>query len=393
MISFLQAQAIIRQYAHSFGTEEVALDDALGRVLAEELKADRDYPPFNRSAMDGFAIRQKDIEEGVTSFTIVDTIYAGGTTDKELFGGGCYKIMTGASVPLSADVVIRKEDSEIVNNKVKFTIREVKPFQNIARKGEDLGSGVSIINAPVKITPSIIGLLSTIGKTKVSVTKLPTVAIITTGDEVKAGGDKVNDVEIRNSNLPVLKALFKKWQAVPSFVTHAADNIIALRGAIQQSLNYDIIVLTGGVSAGDADYVPQVLAGAGVQQLFHKTAIRPGKPAWCGHRNGRQMVFALPGNPFSCLVTYTLYIQTYLEACFGLPSQNLYLPLSVERKQRVGLDEFFPVKVEGTPNALVPVALNGSGDIRLAFEATALALHPQDVELLHKNDVLAIYPL
>ena len=145
MLSYKEAQHIIKSFAHSFGTEKVLLDDALGRVTAEEVFADRDYPPFNRSAMDGYAIRAEDLERGMNEFYVVDTIYAGGSTKKEIAAGQCYKIMTGAAVPLSANAVIRKEDAEQQSNLVSFLNSEIKQFQNIARRGEDIKKGAPFI--------------------------------------------------------------------------------------------------------------------------------------------------------------------------------------------------------------------------------------------------------
>src|SRR5687768_680651 len=138
MLSYTEAQNIIKSYSRSFGTETVPIEEALGRVIAEDVFADRDYPPFNRSAMDGYALRVEDLQKGIKEFRVMDVIYAGGTTDKIISAGECYKIMTGASVPLSANVVIRKEDTEEKESSVSVSINDIRPFQNIAKKGEDL---------------------------------------------------------------------------------------------------------------------------------------------------------------------------------------------------------------------------------------------------------------
>jgi molybdopterin molybdotransferase len=169
MLSYTEAQHIIKSFAHSFGIERVSLDDSLGRVLAEKIIADRDYPPFNRSAMDGYAIRSEDFEKGVREFKVADTIYAGDTTDKILSNGECYKIMTGAAVPLSANAVIRREDAEQKDSLVTFSIDEIKSFQNIAKKGEDLVAGTIVLDKPAKCNASIIGLLTSVGKYEVLV--------------------------------------------------------------------------------------------------------------------------------------------------------------------------------------------------------------------------------
>jgi len=392
MLSFIEAQKSINQFARSFGTEIVELDDALGRVLAENIFADRDYPPFNRSAMDGFAIRMEDIGNGILKFKLIDTIYAGGTTDKAISTGECFKIMTGAAVPLSADAVIRVEDSVSMVDGISFNINEVRPFQNIAHRGEDAVAASLLAAKSIRISPSLIGLMATVGKERVSVERLPSIAIITTGDEVVSVGNAVSNVRIRDSNLPVLKALFKKWNIGTAYYSHVRDNMGDLLSAIDKALDYDIVVISGGVSAGDADYVPDVLRQSGVAKLFHKVAIKPGKPFWCGKKENR-IVFALPGNPFSCLVTFRVFIRPYLEACFGLRRQQLFIPIRLERKQKVKLDEFFPVNIVGNPSHLEPIVLNGSGDIRLAYQAKALALHPSGKKYLKAGEAVQIFCL
>ena len=390
MLSYIEAQHIIKSFAHSFGTEKILLDDAFGRVIAEDVFADRDYPPFNRAAMDGYAIKTDDLQKGIKQFYIVDTIYAGGTTEKDLSSGQCYKTMTGAAVPLSANAVIRKEDAEENENAVSFLINEIKPFQNIARRGEDMKERDLVLNKSGKCNAAVMGLLASVGKHNLLVESIPTVAIITTGNEVIQLGKEVSEVQIRNSNLYVLKALLKSWNIKPSYHDHAADDPKKIFSVLEKALQFDIVIINGGVSAGDADYVPSVLQQLGVKQLFHKVSIRPGKPFWCGHKE-KTMVFALPGNPLSCLVTFTVFIRYYLENCFGLASSLLSLPIADERKQRVKLDEFFPVQIKGNPSQFHSIPFNGSGDIRLGFEANAFAIHPADKAELKKGEIISSY--
>jgi molybdopterin molybdotransferase len=392
MLSYIEAQHIIKSFARSFGTEKVSLDDALGRVLAEKIIADRDYPPFNRAAMDGYAIRFEDFEKEIKQFKVIDTIYAGGICEKELSAGDCYKIMTGAAVPVSANAVIRREDAEEKDQLVSFSLSQLKTFQNIARRGEDLQKGITILDNPQRCNASFIGLLASVGKHEVLVKALPSVAIITTGNEVVDVRQPINDVQIRNSNFYVLKALLKSWGIRPSFSHHVLDNVDDVHSAVQKALQYDIIILNGGVSAGDADYVPSVLKSLGVEELFHKVAIRPGKPFWCG-RKQNTMVFALPGNPISCFVTFTIFIRHYLESCFDISSSLLSLPMAEARKQKVKLDEFFPVQIKSEPSKFYSVPFNGSGDIRLGFEASAFALHPQDKTELEESEIVSAYLL
>lgn len=419
MINYRQAQDILIRYAHSFGQEKVGLEAAYGRVLAETIFADRDYPPFNRSSMDGYALRTGDLQKGLRRFVIAETIFAGATHTRTLGPGECYKIMTGAPVPEEADIVIRREDTaegESAIDILPLTATEIppvtasasvpqtdnpatldpgnlrpanpaapvtanwRPFGNIARKGEDLRAGSIVIDQPCLCEPAIMGLLASLGKKEVNVQRLPRVALLTTGNEVVAADAPVHPWQIRNSNRWLLQGFLHKNGLTPSMYEHLPDDIPVMRGALEKALTADIIILSGGVSAGDADHMPGVLEELGVKKLFHKLAIRPGKPAWCGIASGGGMVFALPGNPFSCLVGFVLLIQPFLNACRGLPAPApLSLPVKTAKKKKTPLDEFFPVKPDGSPARLLSTPLNGSGDIRMGWQATALALHPSGV--------------
>ncbi|MBS1603531.1 MAG: molybdopterin molybdotransferase MoeA [Bacteroidetes bacterium] len=392
MIDYRQAQQIVLAQARSFGHEELPLEMAFGRVLAEPVFADRDYPPFPRATMDGYALRSADLEMGLFTFSIAETIYAGDTPTRDVGEGECYKIMTGAAVPASADVIVRREDVREDEGKAVLSDILAQPFQNIARQGEDLRMGDVVIGRSCRCEPAVMGLLATLGRAAVKVEKLPRVTLLTTGNEVVQVGEAVSPVQIRNSNRWLLEAALKKEGVALHRWAHVADDPGLLRREIGAALGSDMVILCGGVSAGDADYVPEVLAQLGVEKLFHKMAIRPGKPTWCGVAKGGAMVFALPGNPFSCLVNTILLIRPYLQACWGLPVQApLGLPMGEARKKKTPLDEFFPVHLSGAPARVVGVSLNGSGDIRLGRQANGLALHAADSGDLSAGDVVLCY--
>ena len=395
MIDYRQAREIVLSQARSFGREELPLEQAFGRVLSDTIQADRDYPPFQRATMDGYALRYADLELGIRRFRVVGVLYAGDRSGITIGAGECYKIMTGGAVPASADIVIRRENVSASGDFMELLPVPAdplpagvlpaptdpffpwRPMQNIARQGEDLAAGEIVIERPCRCEPALIGLLATLGQTKVTVERLPRVNLLTTGNEVVAVGAPVGPVEIRNTNRWLLEAELRKEGIVPAVCAHAPDDPGLLRAELEGLLEGDLLILCGGVSAGDADHVPGVLESIGVKRLFHKIAIRPGKPTWCGLTPGGNMVFALPGNPFSTFVNMTLLIKPFLHACFGLlPPGPLGLPLGSERKKRTPLDEFFPVYIHGSPVRADAVPLNGSGDIRLGRQANALALHP-----------------
>jgi molybdopterin molybdotransferase len=291
-------------------------------------------------------------------------------------------------------MVIRREDTEEGELSIRVRTDTARPFLNIARQGEDLASGDIVIDSPCIAEPAIIGLLASLGQKELTVARLPKVALITTGNEIVSVETEPGPVQIRNSNRWLLQAFLKKWQIDPWSYQHIPDDKTLLKTAIEKALSADMIILCGGVSAGDADYVPETLEAAGVTRLFHKLAIKPGKPVWCGMGPGDTMVFALPGNPFSCLVGFILLIQPYLQACFGLQEEaHLSLPLGTAKKKHTPLDEFFPVRVHGAPVRLLPVSLNGSGDIRLGMQANALGLHPAGMPDLEEGTNIIYFPL
>ncbi|WP_214227507.1 molybdopterin molybdotransferase MoeA [Pedobacter sp. B4-66] len=393
MISFEEAITTISTLSQPFETEYINLEDADNRILAEDIYADRDYPPFNRAAMDGYAIMLSDWESGLRKYTITEIIYAGQVSKQVLTSGNCYKIMTGAATPKTANVIIRKEDTHEINNEVTIEIETAKYLQNIATQGQDLKYQALILTAPCKCTPQTISLLASVGKATLKVYKLPTVAVITTGDEVITPGKPTASHQIRNSNQYLLKALLKKWNITPSLCEHVQDNKELLTKAFKESIKNQLTIINGGVSAGDADYVPAVLKSLGVEMVFHKVKIRPGKPLWIGKTPLGGIVFALPGNPLSCLTTFTIFVEDYLYKCFGYANRPVYrFPIQESRIKKHPLTEFFPVQISQSQQGLNLISFNGSGDITAGLNASGLALQPDLTEELKKEDIISFYP-
>ncbi|RYY28084.1 MAG: molybdopterin molybdenumtransferase MoeA, partial [Sphingobacteriaceae bacterium] len=391
MLNYKEAQQIITAHAKSFGTEKVNLEDAFERVLAEKIYADRDYPPFNRATMDGYAISFKDWEAGTKNYAVKEVVFAGARYQQEIITGECYKIMTGAAVPPNADLVIRREDALEENGRVMFQVETLKSGQNIAKKGEDIQADTCIIEQNCICNAPVAGLLASVGKAEVLVEKLPNVALFTTGDELVEPGQPVSDIQIRNSNQYLLKSLLREWQIKPQISKHLVDDKAVLNQEISKALNCNIIILCGGVSAGDADYVPEILENLGVKKLFHKVKIKPGKPIWCGQLPNGGLVFALPGNPFSCHVTFKLFIEHYLKACFSLPQTEWpILLLSTQKQKKTPFDEFFPATVN---QQLMPVLFNTSGDIKAALNANAIAHHPAEKTVLEAGELVVYMPV
>lgn len=394
MISLQEAQQLVLQQAHSFGKEIILLDDAVGRALNEPVTADRNYPPFNRATMDGIAINSADWEDGIRYYIPAETIFAGMIYSKPISKGECYRIMTGAAVPAIADTVIRIEDIEENENRLAVTVSDINIGQNIAPAGSDIRKGAPVIVSPQLIKAGAVTTLASLGYAAIKVAALPAVAIITTGNEIVPVDATVNEVQIRNSNAQLLKSLLEQWKIRPAVCKHLKDDADVLFNFIEQQLYNDIIILSGAVSAGDADFVPEVLLKAGAKKIFHKVAIRPGKPIWFGKFENGPVVFALPGNPFSTFVTFKLFIEPFLSACFGLPAaQPLHLPFKGNRVKKTNLDEFFPVMLSGNPTVAAAIPFNTSGDITSVMNAAAIAMQPVEETEIKEGTVVLCWPI
>ena len=391
MISVQEALQLVLNEAKSFPIETVLLDNALGRVLAENIEADRNYPPFNRASMDGYAFMSKDVtEKGISEFKVIGELFAGYQFDKEINSGECIKIMTGSATPLDLDCIIQVELASEKDNKVRFNSK-VRPWLNIAREGEDCKKGDVILNQGLKLGATEIGILAVLGKKFVNVKALPKVAILSTGDELVPVGEAVSPFQIRDSNAYALQAFFQSGGIQVTRREIVSDNPEALKMVLMEVINYDIVVLSGGVSMGAADYVPATLLSIGIEKVFHKIKLKPGKPLWFGKNPTGGVFFGLPGNPLSCQVCFKLFIEPYFRKCFGLaPLSSMSYPVLQNRKKKVQLDEYFPVKLKN--GKLEILQFNGSGDVTSTLGSTGIALHSLELGNLVVGDELGYSP-
>jgi molybdopterin molybdotransferase len=394
MLTVTEARNLILQQARSFGTDTILLSESFDRILAEDVCADRDYPPFNRSAMDGYALKFNDIDKH-KEFRLVGEMLAGEGIKSLKEEGTCIKIMTGAPVPEGADIVIRVEDSELKDGMVKFKSYPSKIWQNIAIRGEDAKSGEKVLHKSTIINASTSGLLASLGKNLVSVYSLPKVAIISTGNEIKSAGDVVLPHQIRDSNSYTIASFFQHYSIEIVSRQLVSDRKVDIKNAIKILNEVDILILSGGVSMGDADFVPEVLIDCGVKEVFHKVQIKPGKPLWFGVRDNKTVVFALPGNPVSCQVAFKVFIEPFLRACFGLhPCQTIKLPLAGNRKKKSSFEEYFPCALGtfGSQTGLLPIKNNGSGDFTSVTLSSGLAMQPAEIEELKEGNFVEFIP-
>ncbi|MBL0286557.1 MAG: molybdopterin molybdotransferase MoeA [Bacteroidetes bacterium] len=395
MQSIENALELILSNKQNFGTETISIHDCLDRVLAEDIYADRDYPPFNRATMDGYAIISQDINIGKNNLLkITDTIHAGEAKQFALESGNCIKIMTGAPVPKRANAVIRIEDTHINGNEIHFNVKQLKENQNIAIQGEDARKGDLLIKKGTKLNPNSISLLAVTGHAKLEVYKLPIIAIVSTGNEIVAVESVIQPHQIRDSNVHTLKNSLLNYCISAIQTALIVDDKIALKNTISELLNTDIIIISGGVSKGDADYVPEILKHLGVIEIFHRVSIKPGNPLWFGKMPNGGVVFGLPGNPISVQVGYKVFIESFIRKCFDMePIEPLFLPLLGEKSKKSNFTEYFPCKLthENKKSGLAINKMNTSGDISTTNNSDGIAIHPSEKQTIEKGEFVEFY--
>lgn len=317
MISYEQARQVILENIAPAGIEQVDLVDAVGRVLVEDVVAPWDMPLWDNSAMDGYAVRRADCSRVPCKLKVTGYIPAGATAEGIEVKAGCaVKIMTGAPVPAGADAIVPLEETEDTSGEQVVIQAQVAALQHIRSRGEDVHSGQSVISAGTMVRPPEVSMLASLGRSRVAVFLRPTVAILSTGDELIEVGRTPGVGEIINSNTLALAAAVREAGGIPRVVGIARDNMESHREKLQEGLKSDMLVTSAGVSAGDRDLVRVVLEELGVKQIFWKVGIKPGKPTAFGVRDGKP-VFSLPGNPVSSLITFEEFVRPSLLRMMG----------------------------------------------------------------------------
>ena len=396
MITVAQAEKIIHSHLRDYGTEQIAFCNAAGRVLAEPIPADRDLPPFNRSTMDGIAISYASWAAGTHTFRIGGTVAAGDAPILFDASCECVEIMTGAPLPATADTVIRYEDLSITNGIATATSPNIKQGQNVHLRGRDRHEGDVVVPAHTAVDSTIISMAASTGATMLTVKKLPTVVIITTGDELVDADVQPTQWQIRKSNNYAIQAILQQHCIAPALI-HIPDDKAATNAAIQQCLSaYDVIIMSGGVSAGKFDYVPAALQEQGVGQLFHKVQQRPGKPFWFGTHTSGKLVFAFPGNPVSAFMCMTRYFVPWLHASLSLPHKpQPHAVLDTDLTFEPALQYFLQVHLYiGAHCRLMAksIAGNGSGDFANLLDTNAFMELPLEKTNFKQGEAYAIWP-
>lgn len=393
MITSQEALDIILSKKGEYGIEEVPVKESLGRVLKEDFFTDRDLPPYDRITMDGIGINYAAFKKGQRSFTIEGVAAAGSPQATLKEAVNCLEVMTGASLPLNVDTVIRYEDLEIKEGKATILIDTIKKGKNIHRKGEDRLQGALVVSANTVITPSEIGMTCTIGKTQLKVAQHPKAIIISTGDELVEIGEIPLPHQVRKSNVYQIQAILKKHQ-IESDTLHLVDDLEEIKLQLTEILMaYDVVILSGGVSKGKFDFLPQALEELGVEKLFYKVKQRPGKPFWFGKSKNTlgTVVFALPGNPVSSFSCTTRYFLPWLNASLGLPSPNYPTAKLTENYFfKPDLTYYLQVKVSYDDKGRIwatPLTGNGSGDFANLVHADGFLILPAGKNSFRKGSV------
>ncbi|MEL4306646.1 molybdopterin molybdotransferase MoeA [Joostella sp. CR20] len=369
MIAFEEAYKKVLEHTLSFGNETVLFTKSLGRVLAEDIYADRDFPPFDRATKDGIAINSEGLSQ-TNSFKIEGIVSAGTPQAVLQEKSNCVEIMTGAVLPKNADTVVMYEEIVVENGIAKIT-NTAKKGQNIHYKGSDVKKGAVVVKKDTLITASEVGILAAVGKVEVLVKKLPKVTLISTGDELVAPHETPAPHQIRNSNMHSLHALLLNEQIHPQHV-HLNDNLEEIESSLKDLLHTnDVLILSGGVSKGKFDFIPQAFENLEVEKVFHRVKQRPGKPFWFGvHHETKTTIFSFPGNPVSTFVSYHLYFKNWLQQSLNISAKKEHVKLGEAFSNTTSLTLFVRVKVENIDGELIafPVKENGSGDLMsLAF--------------------------
>jgi molybdopterin molybdotransferase len=388
MITFEEAFRIVMESAFHTGKEEVGIDEAAGRALAVAIRSDMDMPPWNKSAVDGYACRHDDLGRVLE---VIETIPAGTMPSLPVLQGTCSRIMTGAAVPEGADYVFMLEESEeSAGGGVRFTGRPGN--DNIARAAEDLFSGQTVLRQGHYIKPQDIAVMATVGATVVTVRCRAKVGIISTGSELVEPDKRPSGAQIRNSNASQLLAQVARAGAVGKYYGIAVDEEESIEKLLRQALEEnDVVLISGGVSFGDYDLVPKVMRSVGLSMLFDQVAMQPGKPlTFC--TGEKKAVFGLPGNPVSTFVQFEVMVRPFLNRMSGVtetePQISMPLGADYSRKRAERL-AWIPFTVTPAGEAL-PLEYHGSAHISALTGAWGLITIPRGQSWIQKGEMVNV---
>ena len=379
MISYTRALEHVLSHPIELESQRVPIELSYNRILAEAVVADRDLPPYDRATMDGIAIDYKAYHAGNRIFPIEGMARAGAPQASLKNPEGCLEITTGAVLPEGADTVVRYED--LSGSDGSFSIeREVRQGQNIHRKGSDAPLGRVLLEPGTRIGAAEISVMASMGCDKPLLMGLPAVTLVSSGDELVNISETPKPHQIRKSNIHTLEAELTRIGITPETI-HLRDDPEQIRRSLRAALvRSNVLMLSGGVSKGRYDFIPEALEALGVRKIFHRVAQRPGKPFWFGHQPELGCwVFSFPGNPVSTFLNYHLYFREWLRVSQGLAREVRYAILSEELVNKSDLTHFRPVRLDLEEGKLTatPISMNGSGDfLSLTLADAFIRLEP-----------------
>ncbi len=397
LISITDARQRVLDAATPLGTEQVEIDDALGRVLAQDVAAAGDVPPFPCSAMDGYAVIAGDAGR---TLRIVGESRAGTPSSHEVAEGEAMRISTGAAIPPGATAVIPQENVELNGGNSIHTSAAARPGEHIRGAGEDMRARTVVLSAGTPLGPVALGAAVAAGVGSVIATRRPRVSVVCTGDELRAPGEPLRPGEIHNSNAPMLTGLAQRAGAVTTPASRLPDDRQATEDGIGRALaESDVVIISGGVSVGPHDHVKPALDALGVREVFWSVALQPGKPTWFGvPPAGHPLVFGLPGNPVSAVVTFSLFVAPALAALQGAPNPEPPRPtavLGVEVARNPRRDQMIRVRLTDEDDIVraYPNGAQGSHILTSLLGADALALIPSGEGELPSGATVTLHAL
>ncbi|NNE97586.1 MAG: molybdopterin molybdotransferase MoeA [Pyrinomonadaceae bacterium] len=394
MISISEALRIVKAQAVRLEPKSIGLDAAVGRVLAQDIAADMDMPPFDRSQMDGFAVRKADVSDAPAKLKIVGESVAGTGWHNTLREGEAVRIMTGAAVPDGADSVQKVELTDESDGIVTI-LKPTKTNQNIVKRSEEITSGDQIFKKGEIITENMIAALASFGYARVLVSRRPRVAILATGSEIVNISEKPSLDQIRNSNSSMLKAFAESAGADVEILTNAEDDLEHLKESISSATDRcDCLIISGGVSVGDYDFTKPALRENGAEIFFEKISLKPGKPTVFA-KKGNTLIFGLPGNPVSAAVTFFVFVRMALllmQSAHKYALKRGFAVLSHPINGAKGRDSLLPVSLKTTKKARLKIEtlrFSGSSNFIAFSKASGLVFIPAD-STLDKGDIAEI---
>jgi molybdopterin molybdotransferase len=388
-VSFEQArECVLREVRPLPSVEQAAILDSAGRVLAESITADRDYPPFARSARDGYAVRAADLPGNLR---LIGEVRAGEVFPGSVGEGEAVEIMTGAPLPTGADAVIMIEHTRREGDRV-IADRDLKRGDNFNPRGIEAHRGDPVLAPGQRLGFAEIALLAMVGRACVSVYGRPRVAIIPTGDEIVEAGEQPDEFQIRNSNAWSLAVQVRRAGGIEDLLPIAHDNYESTRSSIERGLNADLLLLSGGVSAGKYDIVERVLADLGAKFYFDRVSIQPGQPLVFGSIR-EKFFFGLPGNPASTMVTFELFARAAIDRLSGAAAAPLPLlraALTADFRHKPGLTRFLPARLSEDGSTIAPQPWHGSGDVAALARANAFLVAEADRESWAAGDYIRV---